>query len=355
MKYKLSIIIPIYNVEKYLEFTLQSILKQTIGHENLQVIMVDDCSTDNTKKIINKYTNKYSNFQSVFLKECSKVAGKPRNEGLKLVEAEFVMFTDGDDFYDEKACETMYNAINKYEADMITANYNNADQDGVKWENPIFNKNDFKTFLLNDIEFTKSFFVLNSSVCNKIFRNAFIKENNIKFLEGVPGEDAFFTFSYFLKSKKVYYIEDIIYYYRNRSASHDSVSWNCSKNYFNGINISYKALYEVFTSAGRLDYYRYFYSKSLTYMIYKFIDSTLITNEDRKEILKEMSWFYEKSKLLDVVPVQESLKILIELIINKKYDEAIDVCIIIKELREFIPKELREKMSKPKEIFYKKI
>jgi hypothetical protein len=74
---------------------------------------------------------------------------------------------------------------------------------------------------------------MNSSMCNKIFNRSFIRENKIKCLEGVPGEDTYFSMTAFLKSSNVYYIPKVMYYYRQRSSS---VSWGGTANFFNGMN-----------------------------------------------------------------------------------------------------------------------
>ena len=104
MEYKISVIVPIHNVAKYIGESLDSILNQTIGHENLQVIMVDDGSTDESPAIMEEYSKKYPNFVSKRLDNKSGSAGRPRNEGLALATGKYVMFIDPDDFYTEDAC-----------------------------------------------------------------------------------------------------------------------------------------------------------------------------------------------------------------------------------------------------------
>ena len=83
MKYKISIIIPAYNTEKYLKGCIQSVIHQTFGFENIQLIIVNDGSTDNTKGIIDEVAQKYQNVDAIHLKESHKMAGFARNEGIK--------------------------------------------------------------------------------------------------------------------------------------------------------------------------------------------------------------------------------------------------------------------------------
>lgn len=359
MGYKISIIIPVYNVEKYIDDCLNSILNQTFKSSELQVIMVNDGSTDNSKDIMDEYAKKYSNFTAIHLPKSHGGPGTARNEGMKLAKGEFLMFIDPDDFYDINACELMYNCMVNNNSEMVTCNYQNTNIEGKKWDNPIFDRKRFKSFRLlkSEAEYTKSFFVLCSSVCVKMFRREFVEKHKLKFMEGVPAEDALFTFSVLLKSSNVQYLDEVIYYYRQRNMENDvkSISWNCSENYFRRINKTYIKIYEVFEKAGRLDYYRYLYSKNLTYILYRFIDSGQISDESRKEILDLMHWFYSKGDILKVEPVQKSLKILVNKIIEKEYDEALDMCKIIQELRTYLPEKTKQSMSKPKEILYQKV
>jgi len=347
MDYKISIIIPVYNVENYFHEAIDSILNQTIGVENLQVIMVDDCSTDSSYQIAQDYAKKYDNFIAIRLDERSGVAGKPRNEGLKLATGKYVMFTDPDDFFTLDACEIMYNAMEEKQADFINANWRNADEDGTPWEKPIFDLEKYKDFEMSIHDFRDSFFVMNSSMCNKILRRDFIEENNIRCLEGVPFEDTYFTMSAFLAAKKVYYISDIIYNYRQRYNNVLSVSWNCSREYFKQMNIACRAIYEKFKEWDRIDFYRFLYARNCTYLLYRFIDSTLLTDEDRIEILSEMRWYYKLGGTLNVPACQKSLSILIHKIVSGEYKDVIDVCKIIAEVRSYMTKDMKEKMSKP--------
>lgn len=352
--YKITITIPVYNAEKYLRNLLESIIRQTMDYKKIEVIMVDDLSTDNSREIMREYANKYDNFINVELEKNNKIAGTARNEGIKRAKGTYLMFADADDFLPNNACELMYNAIEEKKADFITANYINADQDGNIWDKPIFSKEKYKNFRLSITDYIQSFFILNSSVCNKIFRKSFVLENRIQFLEGVPAEDAYFTTSCFMQSKQVYYINDVIYCYRQRNKSNKtkSVSFYCSKDYFKRINIAYKAIYENFKNNGHLRFYRYTYAKNMSYMLYKFIDSELMNDKERIEILKEMKWFYGLSIVLKVPAAQKCQNMIIDKILEEDYEEAVNYCKIVADIRSFLPKEIRESISRPDANMY---
>lgn len=346
-KGKISIVVPMYNVEKYLPECVDKLLNQT--YKNLEIILVDDGSPDNCGKIADDYAKK---------DERVKVIHKPngglsdaRNVGMDAATGEYLMFADSDDFLFKNACEVLVNKIEKENADYVIGNYINCYEDSTIWPNPVFNKEKYGTFKLEIDDYKDSFFIMNSGVWNKIFRHEFIKKLNLKFEIGLPAEDAIFTTYCFMKSSKVYYIPDIVYCYRQRGAG-TSISMNCTTKYFDGISKAYKIIYENFKENNKLGFYRFFYAKSMTYMLYKFIDSQLLTEEEKIDVLSNMRWFYKLSRELKVPACQESLGLIIDKIINGDYKDVIDICKVIAEVRTFMPQEIKEKMSKPQPEMY---
>lgn len=354
--YKITIIVPIYNAEKHLRDLLESIIHQTMDFRTIQVIMVDDLSTDNSREIMNEYSAKYDNFVSIKLPKNNRIAGTARNEGIKIAEGEYLMFADSDDLYPKDACEIMYKTIEEKNADFITGNYINIDYDGSVWDNPIFDQERYKDFKLSITDYDQSFYILNSAVWNKIFRKSFVEKNQIRFLEEVPAEDAFFTTSCLMKSQEVYYTNKIVYHYRQRNqGKSQSVSFNCSRDYFARINKAYHVIYENFKNNGHLAFYRYTYAKNMSYMLYKFIDTTRLDDEQRVEVLKEMRWFYQLSERLKVPAAQKCQRMIIDKILKEDYEEAINYCKIIADIRTQLPKEIKENMSRPDSKMYKEI
>ena len=131
--YKISVIVPVFNVEDTLQNAFDSILNQSIGFKNLEVIFVDDKSTDKSANIIKSYSKKYNNVKSVILDENSGFAGKPRNIGIENATAPYLMFLDPDDIFLEDACEILYDNINKNNLELVSGNYNiNRDNELVR-------------------------------------------------------------------------------------------------------------------------------------------------------------------------------------------------------------------------------
>ena len=117
--YKISIIIPTFNIEKDLERAIKSLITQTIGFKNIEVVIVDDCSTDGTRNLILDYANKYDNIKYIFLETNSGSAGKPRNIGITHASADYIMFLDNDDEYVDEACEILYNKIKETNSNVL--------------------------------------------------------------------------------------------------------------------------------------------------------------------------------------------------------------------------------------------
>lgn len=347
MNKKVSVILPICDVELYLEECINSIINQSIGFENIELIMVDDGSIDGSYEIMKKYSEIYENIKIYHYDEKSGSAGRPRNKGIVMATGKYLMFADPDDFFSLDAFEIMYNEIEFENADFVIANFNNTDIDGTPWNKPVFDLETFKKFKLSINDYKDSFYVMNSSMCNKIFNRKFIQNNNIRCLEGVPGEDTYFSMDAFLNSKNVYYIPNIIYYYRQRNNTDSSVSWNCSFKFFDGMNKAYKALYEKFEEKNQINFYKFIYARNMTYLLYRFIDSTKLKYDERLDIIASSRWFYKLSKDLNVPACQKSLETLIDKIIEGEYKDVIDICNIISEMRKYMPDNVRYSMSKP--------
>ena len=346
---KITIIVPIYNVERYLRVAINSIIKQT--YKNLEIILVDDGSPDNCGKICDEYSKK-DNRIKVIHKENGGLSDA-RNAGMEQATGKYIMFVDSDDYLEVDACEKLYNAIEKTNSDYVVGNYTNTDEDGTKWEKPAFSQNKYCESKLVIDDYTNSFYLMNSGVWNKIWRKSFLDEIQIKFVKGALAEDAIFTTYCFMKSKTVYYIPNNVYNYRLRYS--DSISSNCSKEYFYRINKAYRIIYNNAKENNKLDYYRYFYAKSMNYILYKFIDSDKLTKEERIDILDKMKWFYTLSKDLKIPSVLKSIKYIIESICNKDYAQVLKYCEILNQVRKMLPKELKEKMSKPNAETYRQI
>ena len=113
MNDKISIILPIFNVGDHLRGGIDSLVNQTIGCENLEIIMVNDCSTDGSGEIIDEYADKYDCCVAIHHEKNSGAAYTPRNTGIDACTGDYIMFLDPDDRYTPDACEVLYNAVTR--------------------------------------------------------------------------------------------------------------------------------------------------------------------------------------------------------------------------------------------------
>ena len=337
---KISVIVPIYNQEKYLDECIQSIIDQT--YKNLEIILVDDGSTDNSLEICKKY-EKIDKRIKLIHKENGGLSSA-RNCGLDSASGKYVMFCDSDDYFVPRSCEILLNLIKSKNANYAIGNYINCTEEGVLWEKPTFDQDIYHDFKVSIKDYDKSFYIMSSSVCNKIFSIDFIKKHKLRFVEGVPAEDAIFTTFCFIKSKYTYYTSEIMYIYRQRNGT--SISTNNTLKYFMGISKAYKYIYDNFKANNELDFYKYFYLKTLFYILFKFIDSTVMNYEDRLDALKELQWFTKLYKKLKIKTNNNEFFDIIKLVNNGSFSLAIDKCMEIAKKRVGMSDEDKLKMSK---------
>lgn len=212
---KVSVIIPVYNAERYIGRCLDSVINQTL--KDIEIIVVNDGSVDESKKIIEEYQKKDKRIK--FINQSNKGAGAARNAGLKEVDGEYISFIDADDYVANTMLEELYELTEKEEIDLVCSNYfrtkNNIDVilNSDEYAD-IIKKNESEDFLreytwgryTRKIEYTCS---------NSLYKSDIIKKNNIRFEEDklMIGEDYLFNLDYFKYINSIYCYKKALYYY----------------------------------------------------------------------------------------------------------------------------------------------
>ncbi len=112
-KFKFSVVMPIYNIESFLNEAINSVINQSIGFkDNIELILVNDGSTDNSETICKKYQEQYQN-NDKYIKQENKGVSNARNNGIKLAKGEYINYFDGDDVWDNEVFEKVYNYFQK--------------------------------------------------------------------------------------------------------------------------------------------------------------------------------------------------------------------------------------------------
>lgn len=205
---KLSIIVPVYNVEKYLPKCLESLIKQTL--KDIEIICVNDGSMDNSLAILKEFTSKDSRIK--IIDNQHQGVAKTRNTGIEQSTGEYIGFVDSDDYIDIDFFEKLYNSATKSNSDIAIASilkhknfFNIYNAKYTKEETAITIQDKIKL-----CEDKKHFFFY---AWNKIYHSGFIKENNIKFSEGQIYEDVMFAIKALYYSNKIISVYGTKYHY----------------------------------------------------------------------------------------------------------------------------------------------
>lgn len=229
---EISVVIPVYNVEKYLPQCLDSVINQTI--KDIEIICVNDGSTDNSSEILQEYATKDNRIKVITQKNRGLSAA--RNAGLKIATSNYISFIDSDDFVHTQFLEILYNAIKLNNCDVSGCNFakisNNKDD-------PEISSLQCKTYVpALDVLLDKKNFI-HFNVWNKLYKHEAIK--NILFVEGIYYEDWVFNTCIFAQIKSFAWINSPLYGYRISNESIMRSSYNLKKlhDYVIGINEVY--------------------------------------------------------------------------------------------------------------------
>ncbi|HGH1676146.1 glycosyltransferase [Clostridium perfringens] len=212
MSIKVSVIVPIYNSEEYLDECLNSIIKQSL--KEIEIILINDGSKDNSLNICRKFKNKDDRI--ILLNQENSGVSVSRNNGIRISKGEYIIFVDSDDYLEEKMVEKLYNEIQNNKCDLVQCNnYLKYNSKNIKSsynfkDKKIYGKNEFlKVFVEDNILDGK----VGMFLWNKIFSSNIIKENNINF-ENIILEDYLFIMEYSRFVNKFEYINETLYNYR---------------------------------------------------------------------------------------------------------------------------------------------
>lgn len=215
IKEKVSIVVPIYNVEKYINRCINSIVNQT--YTNLQIILVDDGSLDNCGKIADEYAKKDSRIDVIHKKNGG--LSDARNFGVKKITGDFTLFVDSDDWLDKNMVETMVSTINEFNADVVQVAFYYTYKDHLLYDDRFY-KEDSEPVIYNNNELMKEL-VINNKVKNfawgKLYKSSLIKD--IPFKKGVLFEDVFWAHNVMKNVNKYVIIHKPLCYYLQREDS----------------------------------------------------------------------------------------------------------------------------------------
>ena len=234
MVVKISVIVPIYNVEKYLRKCLDSLVNQTL--KDIEIICINDGTKDNSVEIIDEYVKKYSNI--LLINQENQGLGMARNNAMKYAKGDYIAFVDSDDWIDLDMYEVLYNKAIKTNADIVECDYRMVFENSTKVKNrTLFGSlHTWKKFPIAcgkifDWKYVKDdiFDGLRCMVWNRLYKRSLIFDNNLTFPDG-KCEDYPFSLDAVLSAKSIVYCHKTLYNYLIRFGSlsirEDSVQEN---------------------------------------------------------------------------------------------------------------------------------
>lgn len=196
----ISVIVPIYNAEKCIKKCIESILNQT--KKELEIILINDGSTDNTEKVIKSYKDS----RIKYYKNKNQGIGKTRNFGIEKASGEYIMFLDSDDYMSENECELLYNKCLEEDLDVCICDfYKVFDDRKEEVKLPSFKSSSLKENPDIITEYLNPW--------GKIYRRSMLIDNKIRFVEDLKYEDAPFVIEAFCSAKRIGKIDECLHYY----------------------------------------------------------------------------------------------------------------------------------------------
>lgn len=287
---KVSIIIPVFNVDKYLEQCLNSIVNQTL--KDIEIIIINDGSTDSSGEIIHKYKNKYSNIKVIEQKNAGLSAA--RNVGIKEAKGNYMMFIDSDDFIDLNMVEILYTKAEKYNCPLIICDLLLYWNDNKNKKYNKLKQNEHKKYKRDELYKILLSRKLNCQVMNKLYRRDIWNECNLSFENGRYYEDILPSFICMNTYKEAMFINDSMYKYRMREGSITASS--SSKKVLDFIRcIKIAREYAKDNSnLKKTELHKYIMSFNINYGLYAMeLNKGLILEEDlKREILESINLKY---------------------------------------------------------------
>lgn len=209
-----SVIVPCYNAEHVIDRCISSLVKQSIGVENLEIILVDDVSTDHTYEKLQAWESRYPESILLISSEENGRTGAARNIGISYASADYIGFVDNDDYVDETMYEKMYHAITEHHCDVVGVLYDRVRSDGTGLHFPMpEGKKEIRVSLAEGDEADPDAAPLPGEVWSKLYRKDMIVENEVYFPEKLCYPENYWAplLRYYMKS--YYVIDEVLYFY----------------------------------------------------------------------------------------------------------------------------------------------
>lgn len=265
---EISVIIPVFNAEHFLIECLDSIVNQTF--RDIEIICIDDGSTDNSLAILNDYASKDDRF--VVISQENKGQGAARNKGLELIKSDYFCFMDADDYLELETLEKCYNKVKNENLDFVMYKLINFDDvSNKRYTTPAYDMYYIARFSENKIynyeDLNDLMFYVSVSPVNKLYNSKFILENNIRFPEGTIFEDQLFFWNMLFNAKRIAFIDE--YFYIRRIHSTSTIGFGNEK-WCDAIDV-YNKVWDIFKEFNQFNKYKHIlYNNKVKFALFRF-------------------------------------------------------------------------------------
>ena len=227
---KLSLILPVYNVEQYLSRCIDSCLEQDLPQDEYEIIIVNDGSTDSSEKIARDYAIKHKSIQ--IITQPNKGLSSARNTGLKCAKGDYIWFIDSDDYIKKNSLKNIYNELSKYKLDAIWIKWNNQNEQNqiIPLYNDTYTNEDYGIY--NGLNFMDYVMGIYYFAWSFIFKKEFLIKNKLYFKDGLYFEDSEFAYRALPSMQNIKLYEKECYNYCIR---HGSIAQTISKKKINDL------------------------------------------------------------------------------------------------------------------------
>lgn len=253
---KISVIVPCYNCAAHIHKCMDSLINQTIGMEAMEVILIDDCSTDQTLEILIEYKGKYPQSIIVIALPENMRQGGARNVGLQYASGKYIAYLDADDWMNVQAYEKIYQAAEREQADIVE--FLNLDVYSKEEVPCIKSTLENELIILDTIQKRKEYIIEEKSTLgcwNKVYRADLLKGINAKYASGYVFEEPAFTYPIRFYEKRHYFLNEYLHYcFQNPEGTCRKISWDEARKYDHVI-VQFGLLMDLISRGLLADYY----------------------------------------------------------------------------------------------------
>ena len=306
---KVSVIIPVYNSEKYIHQAIYSVINQTL--QDIEIICIDDCSSDNSFEIIEEYAKKDNRIKAI-KQEKNSGQGNLRNIGIEIANSPYIMFLDSDDWLEKTACEKAYNQISTNKNQFVIFSYYRYIE---KYSKIVIEKNRTRRFSgyfdkkhINPYDLKINFFQ-NCLSWAQIYEKDFLNKYNIRYSKHRMCEDVDFFVRVMLNASDISILNEPLYYYREHQSS---TSFDCSK-FQEIIEVRREAIETIKQSNHSKEFMPFYIENTIRSTLYFFRRFIGINKNIKKNFFNEIKRFFKElnndySEIIEQIPDKKTKK-----------------------------------------------